>query len=118
MTFHDYPEGKPKMMGYKSKWDEPSFEYSHTRRTFRLSAADEQLKKELKEICVKCWNSLGLKGYVRIDFRVTRASVPLVIDINLNPCLSESGGFMAASKKKGLTFETVMERIIADAKRN
>lgn len=117
MIFHDYPDGKPKMMGYKSKWDENSFEYSHTRRTFQLGKQDGPLKKELTAICKKCWNDLGLKGYVRIDFRITTKSVPLVIDINLNPCLSESGGFMAASKKKGLAFEEVIARILADATR-
>ena len=117
MRFIGDPEDKPKMMGYKSKWDDKSFEYSHTRRTFRLSGEDEPLKKELIAICKKCWNELGLKGYVRIDFRVTKQSEPLVIDINLNPCLSESGGFMAASKKKGLTFDQVIARVLEDATR-
>ncbi len=117
MTFHDYPGDKPKMMGYKSKWDDKSFEYSHTRRTFRLGKEDGPLKTKLIAICKKCWNELGLKGYVRIDFRVTQQSVPLVIDINLNPCLSESGGFMAASKKRGLAFEEVIARVLEDAVR-
>jgi D-alanine-D-alanine ligase len=117
MKFHNYPEGKPQMMGYKSKWDDKSFEYSHTRRTFRLEKEDGPLKEQLVAICKKCWNELGLKGYVRIDFRVTKRAVPLVIDINLNPCLSESGGFMAASKKKGLTFKEVIVRILEDATR-
>jgi len=115
MTFQQYPAGKPKIMGYKSKWDDKSFEYSHTRRTFRLGKEDGQLKEKLIVICKKCWNEMGLKGYVRIDFRVTKKSEPLVIDINLNPCLSESGGFMAASKKKGLVFEEVIARILEDA---
>lgn len=117
MTFNGYPEGKPRMMGYKAKWNEHSFEYSHTRRTFRLSAADKELKNNLTAICKKCWTDLGLKGYVRIDFRVTPEGNPLVIDINLNPCLSESGGFMAASKKKGLAFPQIIDRILADALR-
>ena len=115
MIFKGYPEEKPKIMGYKSKWDETSFEYSHTERTFQLPDEDSILKQELTAICRKCWNALGFKGYVRIDFRVTATGVPLVIDINLNPCLSESSGFMAASIKRGLTFEQVVERILADA---
>ncbi|MCX6280002.1 MAG: ATP-grasp domain-containing protein [Bacteroidetes bacterium] len=115
MTFDGYPEEKPKMMGYKSKWDETSFEYSHTQRTFDLEPDDAILQRELTEICRKCWNSLGLKGYVRIDFRVTPNGSPLVIDVNLNPCLSESSGFMAASKERGLNFEQVVEQILADA---
>jgi len=118
MTFIDYPEGKPKMMGYIAKWNEKSFEYLHTRRTFNLMKNDEPLKNRLIQICKKCWNELNFKGYVRIDFRVDKKSEPYVIDINLNPCLSSSGGFMAASKKKGLAFEKVIERILDDAIRN
>ena len=117
MTFIGYPEGKPKMMGYTAKWKEQSFEYSHTRRTFRLPETDRELKTRLTEICKKCWIELDLKGYVRIDFRVTPDGIPLVIDINLNPCLSESGGFMAASKKEGLAFSRVVDRILEDALR-
>ncbi len=117
MTFHEYPEGKPRMMGYKSKWDDYSWEYTHTRRSFRARKGDGPLRKELEEICRQCWTGFGLKGYVRVDFRVTEDSVPLVIDINLNPCLSESGGFMAASKKRGLIFEEVIARVLDDALR-
>ena len=117
MTFDGFPEGKPRMMGYKSKWDENSFEYLHTLRTFNLPKTDESLRNQMIRICKKCWNELGLKGYVRIDFRVTKESEPLVIDINLNPCLSESGGFMAASKKRGIGFQEVILRIIQDALR-
>lgn len=115
MTFLDYPEGKPRIMGYRSKWDDRSFEYSHTRRTFSRKAGDGALRQELERVCLKCWHELGLKGYVRVDFRVTPDLIPLVIDINLNPCLSESGGFMAASKKKGYTFTEVMARVLEDA---
>ena len=115
MTFIDYPDDKPKMMGYKSKWVDSSFEYSHTCRTFDLHPDDQALSAELQRICKTCWNALGLKGYVRIDFRVPADGVPLVIDINLNPCLSESGGFMAASQEQGLAFDHVVERILADA---
>ncbi len=118
MTFVDYPKGKPKIMGYTAKWNEESFEYSHTRRTFHLSNDDRLLKNRLIRICKKCWIELNLKGYVRIDFRVDKRSEPYVIDINLNPCLSSSGGFMAAARKKGLNFEKIVSRILEDARRN
>jgi D-alanine-D-alanine ligase len=59
MTFLKYPEGKPKIMGYTAKWKEDSFEYSHTKRTFKLSPADKCLQKEIEAICKKCWNHFG-----------------------------------------------------------
>ncbi len=115
MTFLKYPEGKPKIMGYTAKWKEDSFEYSHTVRTFELPVKDNDLKAEIEKICKKCWNSLGFKGYVRIDFRMGADRVPLVIDLNLNPCISESGGFIAATRKAGYKFVDVIRQIVEEA---
>jgi D-alanine-D-alanine ligase len=117
MTFLKYPEGKPKIMGYTAKWKEDSFEYSHTRRTFNIPSSDNDLKEKIREICRKCWNEFGLKGYVRIDFRLSKTRVPYVIDLNLNPCISPSGGFVAASAKKGYKFSDVIAMIIEEAYR-
>ena len=113
MTFN-YPEYKPKIMGYKSKWVEDSFEYNNTVRTFDIPD-DYRLMPEIEEICKHCWNDLGLKGYVRIDFRLDSINKPYVIDINLNPCISESGGFYAACMEDGYTFNEVIELILKEA---
>jgi D-alanine-D-alanine ligase len=115
MTFQKFPEGKPKIMGYTAKWKEDSFEYTHTRRTFNIPAKDKALKKDLISICEKCWTSMGFKGYVRIDFRVGADNKPKVIDLNLNPCISQSGGFVAANEKAGNSFTRVIERIVGEA---
>lgn len=115
MTFLDFPDGKPKIMGYTAKWKEDSFEYTHTRRTFRKSSRDRALYEQLRQSCITCWHELGLKGYVRVDFRVSSDQTPYLIDINANPCLSWSGGFMAASKKAGYRFSQVLARILEDA---
>ncbi|HNW76594.1 MAG TPA: ATP-grasp domain-containing protein [Bacteroidales bacterium] len=115
MTFLDYPEGKPRIMGYSAKWNEESFEYSHTRRTFAIRDRNRPHIQQLTEICEQCWNAFGLRGYVRVDFRLDRDNTAYVIDINANPCLSASGGFVAASKKAGMTFREAIDRIVAEA---
>jgi D-alanine-D-alanine ligase len=115
MTFLKFPKGKPKIMGYTAKWKEDSFEYSHTRRTFKIQASDKDLKDEIGKICRKCWNEFGFKGYVRIDFRLSADRIPYVIDLNLNPCISASGGFVAATVKKGYKFTEVVSHIVEEA---
>jgi D-alanine-D-alanine ligase len=115
MTFLKYPEGKPRIMGYTAKWKEDSFEFSHTVRTFDLLATDNDIKDEIEKICKKCWNGLGFKGYVRIDFRMGADRVPTVIDLNLNPCISQSGGFIAATRKAGYKFVDVISQIVEEA---
>lgn len=115
MTFLKYPESKPKIMGYTAKWKEDSFEYTHTRRTFNVP--EKKVKTALERICKKCWTEFGFKGYVRIDFRMGADMKPQVIDLNLNPCISESGGFVAASKKAGYSFVRMIEKIVEEAYR-
>jgi D-alanine-D-alanine ligase len=117
MTFKKFPEGKPKIMGYTAKWKEDSFEYTHTRRTFSIPKSDNDIKEQIVAICTKCWNEIGFKGYVRIDFRLSESRIPYVIDLNLNPCISPSGGFVAASEKAGYKFTEVMEHLLEEALR-
>ena len=115
MTFIDYPEGKPQIMGYTAKWNEESWEYTHTRRTFAVRDRNKPHILRLPGICRECWNAFGLRGYVRVDFRLDRENNPYVIDINANPCLSGSGGFMAAAKKAGMSFRDAVGQIVHEA---
>jgi len=117
MTFRKFPEGKPKIMGYTAKWNEDSFEYKNTRRTFSIPKSDEDMKSKIVEICERCWREFGFKGYVRIDFRLSADRIPYVIDLNLNPCISPSGGFVAASEKAGYKFTEVIEMLLEEALR-
>jgi D-alanine-D-alanine ligase-like ATP-grasp enzyme len=59
---------------------------------------------------------LGLRGYVRVDFRVDQAGQPWILEINANPCLSPDAGFPAAAAQAGLSFEQLVARILADAR--
>ncbi len=117
MQFIDFPVGKPKIMGYSAKWKEDTFDYESTCRTFEFNEDDKPLLEKLNEICIKCWHVFDLHGYVRIDFRVDSKGNPFVLEINANPCLSDNGGFYAASQQKGYAFTDVMKRIIEDSKK-
>ncbi len=114
MCFYNYPEGKLKVVGYRAKWVEDSFEYENTRRTFDFAPEDAPLLEELKQICLRCWKAFGLKGYARVDFRVDKNNVPYVLEINANPCISPSSGFISAAVQTGLSMKEVIDRIIYD----
>jgi D-alanine-D-alanine ligase len=115
MQFMNYPEGKPKIMGYTAKWKEDSFEYENTRRTYDYNPEDEPLRDRLRGIALQCWQSFGMSGYIRVDVRVDREGNPYVLEINTNPCLSENGGFFAASMQAGYSFKEIIARIVEDA---
>jgi len=114
IRFDDYPPGKHRIVGYRAKWDEDSFEYRHTPRSFDFRAEDAPLLEKLADLAVRCWRLFDLKGYARVDFRVDEMGRPWILEINANPCLSEDAGFYAAARRAGLKFNRVIERIIAD----
>ncbi len=118
MKFNNYPDGKPKIIGYSAKWDEDSYEYKNTIRSFDFEKKDKLLLKKLKEICIKCWKIFGLRGYARIDFRVDENNIPYVLEINANPCISSDAGFIAAAEKAGLSHNKVIWKIIKDLNKN
>jgi D-alanine-D-alanine ligase len=114
IRFDDYPPGKHRVVGYRAKWDEDSFEYRHTPRTFEFPAEDAPLLQKLTDLAMDCWQLFDLKGYARVDFRVDQEGKPWILEINTNPCLSPDAGFFAAAKRAKLKFNGVIERIIAD----
>ena len=115
IDFRNFPEDKHKMVGYKAKWVEDSFEYNNTPRTFELENLSSETKNQITEICKKCWNHFGGKGYARIDFRLSQNNIPYVLEINGNPCITPGGGFYAALEQANYSFEKAFERIVQDA---
>lgn len=115
IKFHDYPAGKPWIVGYRAKWDTDSFEFSHTVREFVDEDVEGELCSRLKELSLRCWHDFRLSGYARVDFRVDDWGNPYVLEINTNPCISPDGGFMAASRQVGYTASQVIERIVEAA---
>jgi D-alanine-D-alanine ligase len=111
-----YYETKPRILGYKAKWDDSSPEYLNTARSFQFKDTDNELLSKLKEISGKCWEIFGLNGYARVDIRVDKDNTPQVIEINANPCLSPGSGLMAACEQFGLTKTEVINRIIKASK--
>ncbi len=112
MTFLNYPKGKFKIIDYKAKWEEDSFEYKNTVRSFNFEKKDKALLKSLKEISEKTWNHFELNGYARVDFRVDKKGQPYVLEINSNPCISPDSGFVAACKKEGMNYKEMISKII------
>jgi D-alanine-D-alanine ligase len=111
MIFKDFPPEKPKMLGYKAKWDTSSIEYKNTVRSFETLDLRSSLYSEMKKICLECWNYFNLRGYARIDFRIGNNSLPYVIEINGNPCISPDSGFIAAAHYAGFDNKAIIRRI-------
>jgi len=117
IDFGDFPPNKPRIVDYAAKWDVNSFEYHHTPRRFEFADADRGLLDQLVSLAIRCWEVFGLRGYVRVDFRVDDQRRPWVLEINANPCISPDAGFVAAAERGGLNFVNVVDAIVRSAMR-
>jgi D-alanine-D-alanine ligase len=112
VLFDGYAPGRPRVVGYRAKWEEGSFEYTHTPRRFEFDRNDADLLAEVRLLAERCWSLFGLRGYARVDFRVDDAGRPWVLEINSNPCLSPDAGFAAALARSGIEFRDAIVAIL------
>ena len=115
MRFEQWPEGKPRIVGYDAKWEEDSTGWNGTVRAFGVEKDEPQLAHALKTACEKVWTLFALTGFARVDFRVDAAGTPLILEINTNPCISPDAGFAAAAAEAGLSYEALIEAIVEAA---
>lgn len=114
MRFLGFPPGKPKVVDYRAKWDEGSFEYCHTERCFDLAPSDRDLQNELEDLTLRCASLFELRGYARVDFRVDEAGRPWILEVNTNPCISPDAGFTAAAARSGLGYVEMIGAIVGE----
>lgn len=114
IQFVDYPPDKLRLVGYRAKWLETSFEYRHTRRCFTFSPDDAAMLADLAGSTQRCWELFELHGYARVDWRIDQEGKPWILEVNANPCLAPDSGFLAAAAQAGYSIDTVMERILKD----
>ncbi len=114
IEFVGYGNDRLRIVGYRAKWDDRTYEYHHTPRRFDFEPQDLALLRSLKRSALRCWDLFGLRGYARVDYRVDRDGTPWILEINSNPCLSPDSGFTAATVQAGLSYEEVIGRIIDD----
>jgi D-alanine-D-alanine ligase len=117
MRFEHWPDSRPRILGYGAKWDEESEDAANTRRTFGLEAHEPELAARLSVLAHSVWQIFGLRGYMRVDFRVDAAGRPTILEANPNPSLEPDAGFAAAAGRAGLPYQDLIAQILAAARR-
>lgn len=112
MIFHNYTDDMPKIVDFRAKWEEGTFEYENTRRDFPGDNLNRLLEERIKTAALNCWDVFGLNGYARVDMRVDKNDIPYVIEVNANPCLSPGSGLMSAVVKSGMKTTQAVEKIV------
>jgi D-alanine-D-alanine ligase len=112
MVFEGYAHDRPRVVGYRAKWDENAPEYHQTVRRFDFDSEDHSLLAHLRRLARETWKLFALRGWARVDFRVDDDASPFVLEVNTNPCLAPDAGFMAAAQRAGHTLDGVIDRLL------
>jgi D-alanine-D-alanine ligase len=66
----------------------------------------------IQHVCKRAFRALELSGFARIDLRLDEAGHVWVLEANPNPQIARGEDFAASAEKVGLSYETVLQRII------
>jgi D-alanine-D-alanine ligase len=110
VDFTGFPEGVPKVLDSKAKWDEGSQEYKGTKSV--LANLPDELRARLQKVAVDAFRALRVRDYGRVDLRLTDTGDIYVLEVNASCYLERSSEFAMAAGAAGLDYPRLIERIV------
>ena len=110
IDFTGFPEGVPKVMDSKAKWDEKSKEYKGTRSV--LAQLPDELRARLQKVAVDAYRALRVRDYGRVDLRLTDTGDIYVLEVNASCYLERSSEFAMSAAAAGMDYPRLLEQIV------
>jgi len=110
VDFTGFPEGVPKVLDSKAKWDESSKEYKGTKSV--LANLPDELRAKLQKVAVDAFRALRVRDYGRVDLRLTDTGDIYVLEVNASCYLERSSEFAMAAAAGGMDYPRLIERIV------
>ena len=117
VIFSEVPEGRPRFSTFKAKWDNAYRKRWGIQNIFAESLPDGMAQR-IAKICKKVYRALRIRGYGRIDLRVTPDGGIVILEANPNPNLDRDDEIAQSAIKAGLTYERLIRRILGLALSN
>jgi D-alanine-D-alanine ligase len=112
IDFSELPADRPRIVSFEGKWVESSPEYIGT-KPVRCAGLSPEVASRVATVARAAFEALELRDYGRIDIRLAADGTPYVIDVNPNCDLSDlAGGFSRAAKAAGLSYDTLIARLL------
>jgi D-alanine-D-alanine ligase len=110
MDFSGLPDGAPRVLDAKAKWDEKSPQYKGTRAV--VAELPDEMRARLQKVAVDAYRALRVRDYGRIDLRLTETGDIYVIEVNASCYIEQSGEFATAARAAELDYPTLINRIV------
>ena len=111
LFFTNMPEGSKRIATDRVKWSVKYQKKYGIDSGMAVNLAEGQAEK-IQHLCKRVYRALELSGYARVDLRLDEAGNAWVIEANPNPQIARGEDFAASAEKIGVSYETVLQRIV------
>jgi D-alanine-D-alanine ligase len=111
MSFAKMPENRWRIATERVKWS-TKYQVRHGIMT-DVAELPPDTYGRVQHLAKRVYRALDLNGYARIDVRLSAEGRPLVLEANPNPNLAYGEDFAESAEKAGLSYERLLERIVA-----
>jgi D-alanine-D-alanine ligase len=111
MSFAQMPDNRWKIATERVKWS-TQYQKKHGIMTDR-ARLDASTIERMQRIARRAYRALDLSGYARVDLRLDEEGRIFVLEANPNPNLAYGEDFSESAEAGGLSYERLLDRIIA-----
>ncbi len=109
--FEQMPEDAPKFATYHAKWNE-KYREKWGIKNGPAKELPERVPQHLEQLAKKVYRLLKIRGFGRIDVRLTPAGEVFVIEANPNPSLAEDEDFAQSAADAGVKYDALVQEIL------
>ncbi len=103
IDFTGMPEGEPRIVSFRAKWDEESPMYGST-TPICPAQVSTRMERRIKDIALRSYTCIGCRDYARVDMRSDHKGNLYVLEVNPNPDISPKAGFARAANAAGHSY--------------
>lgn len=105
---------EPRIVCCRAKWEIESAEYRGTIPVF-APALTARERDDLQTMAVRVWQTLGLRDYGRVDFRMDHQGQIYVLEANPNPDITSGSGYRRALDAAEIEYSEFIQGMINNA---
>jgi D-alanine-D-alanine ligase len=110
VDFSGLPEGAPRIMSGRAKWNKRSSEYKGTNPV--IADLPDELKARVQKVALDAYRALRVRDYGRVDLRLTPTGDIYVLEVNASCYLEKDSEFAFAARSDGTTFVQLVNEIV------
>ena len=114
LFFGRMPESEPRFATFKAKWND-AYRANWGIHNGPAAPFSDGVEKKVANLARRIYNLLKIQSLGRIDLRLTPVGELVFIEANPNPSLAQEDDFAQSAAAAGMSYESLIQRILDSA---